>query len=170
MRREEEPVKHARLGMIIAVAAIAALPALFRAQTTPTIPAPPTETTPDPGLYKIPPTTPVGMPAYSISPAPDATSQTPTASRPMTGSDCANGGWQTYGALGFKTEAACQAWVKKHPAGASPPRTPGAKASGAKARAATPRVRATAPAIPPASQTTPGSSITPLLNPTPIPR
>jgi len=147
---------------------MASLPALVRAQTTP---APATSTTPDPGLYKIPPTTPVGMPAYSISPAAGgAPAETPASNRPTKASDCARGGWQTYSALGFKTEAACQAWMKNHPAGAAPVRTPGDRASGNKSRAPTPRARATAPAIPPAAETTPGSSITPLPNPTPIPR
>jgi hypothetical protein len=166
-------MKRAHLRTIFALAAIAVLPALVRAQVTPppATPAPATSTTPDPGLYKIPPTTPVGMPAYSISPMATAAGvETPTSSRPTKASDCADGGWQTYSALGFKTEAACQAWVKKHPAGAAAVRTPGAKASGTKSRATTPRVRATTPAIPHAAETTPGSSITPLPNPTPIPR
>ncbi len=158
-------MKSAHVRTIFALAAIAALPALVRAQATP---VPVTSTTPDPGLYKIPPTTPVGMPSYSISPAAGATpAETPTSSRPTKASDCANGGWQTYSALGFKTETACQAWLKKHPASAAAVRTPGAKASGTKSPAPTPRSRATAPAIPPAAETTPGSSITPLLNPTP---
>jgi hypothetical protein len=159
-------MKRAHLRTIFALAAIAALPVLVRAQATP---APVTSTTPDPSLYKIPPTTPVGMPAYSISPAAGAAvAATPTSSRPTRASDCADGGWQTYSALGFKTEVACQSWLKKHPAGAAAVRTPGAKPSGTRSRATTPR--ATAPAIPPAAETTPGSSITPLLNPTPIPR
>ncbi len=161
-------MRRAHLRTILALAAIVALPALVRAQATP---APVTPTTPDPGLYKIPATTPVGMPPYSISPvATAAAAETPTSSRPTKASDCADGGWQTYSALGFKTEGACQAWVKKHPAGAAAVLTPGAKAPGTKSRATTPRVRATTPAIPPAAETTPGSSITPLLNPTPIPR
>jgi hypothetical protein len=159
-------MKRAHLRTTFALAVIAAMPVLVRAQETP---APATSTTPDPGLYKIPPTTPVGMPAYSISPvAGAAAAETPTSSRPTKVSDCANGGWQTYSALGFKTEAACRAWMKKHPGGAAAIRTPGAKASGTKSRATTPR--ATAPAIPPAAEMTPGSSITPLLNPTPVPR
>jgi hypothetical protein len=60
--------------------------------------------------------------------------------------------------------------MKKHPAGAAAVRTPGAETSGTKSRPTTPRRHATAPSIPPAAETTPGSSITPLLNPTPIPR
>ncbi len=160
-------MKRAHLPTIFALAAIAVLPDLVRAQATPT---PVTLTTSDPGLYKIPPTTPVGMPAYSISPAGTAMPETPTSSRPAKASDCASSGWQRYSTLGFKTESACQAWLKKNPAGAGAVRTPGAKASGTKSRATTPRGRATAPAIPPAAETTPGSSITPFLNPTPVSR
>jgi hypothetical protein len=147
-------VKRAHLRKIFALAALTAMPVFVSAQMTP---APATSTTPDPGLYMIPPTTPVGMPAYSISPPAGAASiQTPSAVRPTTTSDCSHGGWQTYSTPRFKTEAACMAWLKKQSSGTSVARTPAAKSSGAKPRA-------TAAAMPPAT-------ITPSLNSTPIPR
>jgi hypothetical protein len=169
--REEESMKLAHLRTISAFAAIVALPALVRAQTTPAstispTPVSPVSTTPDAGLYKIPPTTPIGMPQYSISPVPaEAAAETPISKRPMTVSDCINSAWQAYGALNFKTEAACQAWVKKHPAGVSRAPTP-TKSPRATTRRTTPGIRVT---IPPA-ETTPGSMITPLLDTTPLPR
>jgi hypothetical protein len=47
-----------------------------------------------------------------------------TGARPMTSSDCGNGGWRNYEALQFKSQKGCEAWVKLHPAvGSAAPTT-----------------------------------------------
>jgi hypothetical protein len=38
-----------------------------------------------------------------------------TPARPVTASDCGNGGWRNYDALQFKSQKGCEAWVKHHP-------------------------------------------------------
>jgi hypothetical protein len=117
---------------------------------------------PDPNLYGIPKTTAVGMPPFSVSPVPVSTPAVSAASGPMTLSDCASDHWRTYPARTFKSQSGCEAWVKRHGAGA----TAGTR------RATTPRPRRT-PAmrmVTPNEATTPSSSITPFLNPTPLPR
>jgi hypothetical protein len=61
------------------------------------------------GLYAIPKTTPVGLPTYATP----GTSVGPA--RPMIPSNCSDGGWRSYSALGFKDQASCEAWLKQHP-------------------------------------------------------
>ena len=144
--------------------ATAGIPTPLRAQTTPAAAAPATPVpmeTPDPKLYGIPNVTPVGMPAYTISPSTGSAAVEP-ALRPMTAGDCDKGRWQTYGAMSFKSRASCRAWVRQHPSGTS-----GAQTAVTPTPATTPRARR-APAIKaPSGELTPGSSITPLTEPTP---
>jgi len=120
-------------------------------------------------LYSIPATTPQGVPAYQTTPtaAPVGSTGpmiTAAPKRPLAAADCAQNGWQSYAGLGFTSQRGCEEWVKRHPARSS------------RAAAGTKKIRTTAPAsklTPGAAspmEATPGSSITPLLNPTPIPR
>jgi len=99
------------------------------------------------------------MPIY---PTPAAAGEAQTVSparRPMTASDCANGGWRGYAALQFQSQKTCETWLKQHAARASKAPTP--------RNARVSRPRTTAGEGRTATVTTPGSSITPLLNPTP---
>jgi hypothetical protein len=68
-------------------------------------------------IFGLPPTTPSGMPSYTLSPGPSGTAATPTG-RPRTPDDCANGKWRTYG-LGFTDERNCREWARTHPSGSS---------------------------------------------------
>ena len=150
-------MKKALLGLVLT--AIGGVSTLLQAQTTPGSSAPATPVpmeTPDPKLYGIPNTTPVGMPAYSITPSTGTAAVAP-ARRPMTAGDCDNGGWQTYTALSFKSQAGCRAWVKQQSSG-----TAGSQKAGTSSRAATPKVARTPAA-------TPASPVTPSTNPTPNP-
>ena len=100
------------------------------------------------GLYAIPKTTPVGLPAYATP----GTSVGPA--RPMIPSNCSDGGWRSYSALGFKDQASCEAWLKQH----SPPYTVQRRltesAPGSSARHPSPTPR------PPAPKTTPKPTAT----------
>jgi hypothetical protein len=121
-------------------------------------------------LYSIPPTTPKGMPAYQTSPTAAAVGSTgpmitAAPKRPLAAADCAQNGWQSYTGLGFTSQKGCEAWVKRHPTGSSR-----ATAGTKKMRTAAPASSLTPRAASPMEATSPGSSITPLLNPTPIPR
>ncbi len=147
----------------LALATIGGISTLLQAQATPTSAAPttpPPMETPDPKLYGIPNATPVGMPAYTLSPP--AGSAVEPARRPMTSGDCDNGRWKSFSALNFKSQAGCRAWVSQHSAG-----TPGAQKAVTRSPAITPRPRRTPVMKPPSGELTPGSSITPLLDPTP---
>lgn len=125
-------------------------------------------------LYSIPDTTPSGMPTYGATPLTTpvtgnigtaAKMVTATPKRPTTAADCAQDGWQSYSGLGFTSQKGCEAWVKRHPTGSS-----GATAGTKKIRTTAPAPKASPRAASPMEATSPGSSITPLLNPTPIPR
>jgi hypothetical protein len=121
-------------------------------------------------LYSIPATTPQGVPAYQTTPtaAPVGSTGpmiTAAPKRPLAAADCAQNGWQSYAGLGFTGQKSCEAWVKRHPTGSSR-----AAAGTKKMRTAAPASRLTPGAASPMEASTPGSSITPLLNPTPIPR
>ncbi|HEY6931337.1 MAG TPA: hypothetical protein VJA66_16825 [Thermoanaerobaculia bacterium] len=61
------------------------------------------------GLYAIPKTTPAGLPSYATP----GTSVGPA--RPMVPGNCADGGWRSYTALGFKDQPNCETWLKQHP-------------------------------------------------------
>src|SRR5262249_3458872 len=58
-------------------------------------------------VYGIPPTTPVGMPAYTITSTGPGAARTAGALRPVTASDCAGEGWRKYPALEFASRANC---------------------------------------------------------------
>jgi hypothetical protein len=121
-------------------------------------------------LYSIPATTPQGVPAYQTTPtaAPVGSTGpmiTAAPKRPLAAADCAQNGWQSYAGLGFTDQKGCEAWVKRHPAGSSR-----AAAGAKKMRTAAPASRLTPGAASPMEASTPGSSITPLLNPTTIPK
>lgn len=101
--------------------------------------------TPGPGpiygktdLYGIPPTTPVGMPAYTITSAGPAVAPTAAEMRPVSASDCAGEGWRKYPALAFASRANCESWVVQHPSG-SPVGTPSGVRGGTAAKNVTPR-------------------------------
>jgi hypothetical protein len=120
-------------------------------------------------LYSIPPTTPKGVPAYQTTPTAGAVGSTgpmitAAPKRPLAAADCAQNGWQSYTGLGFTSQNGCEEWVKRHPTGTS--RGTGTK----KMRTAVPASRLTPRAASPMEATTPGSSITPLLNSTGVPR
>jgi len=141
------------LRAVLASTVIAGVATLVPAQTNPTAaptnPVPTSALTPGTGisttpgaatgLYAIPNTTPVGMPAYSTpGPGPTAVSGT---GRPAVLADCAGDHWRGYPALAFKSRANCQAWVRRHAVSASG--TPAAAS-----RATTPRARRTPPTEP----------------------
>jgi len=156
-------MKKALLCVGLALATIGGISTLLQAQKTPTSAAPtpvPMET-PDPKLYGIPNATPAGMPAYTLSP-PAGSAAVEPARRPMTSGDCDKGRWKSYSAMNFKSQAGCRAWISQHPAG-----TPGAQEAVTRSPATTPRARRTPVMKPPSGELTPGSSITPLLDPTP---
>ena len=160
-------MKKALLCMSLALATIGGISRLLQAQATPTSAAPTTPVpmeTPDPRLYNIPNTTPVGMPAYTISPSTGSATTVEPPRRPMTAGDCDNGLWQSYSAMSFKSQADCRTWVRQHPSG-----TPGAQTAVTRSPATTPRARRTPAMKAPSGDPTPGSSITPFLDPTPNP-
>jgi hypothetical protein len=160
-------MKKALLCVSLALATIGGISTLLQAQTTPTSAAPTTPVpmeTPDPKLYGIPKATPVGMPAYTISPSTGSATVEP-ARRPMTAGDCDNGRWQSYSVMSFKSQASCRAWVRQHSSG-----TTGAQTAVTRSPATTPRARRTPAMKAPSGEPTPGSSITPFLAPTPNPR
>ena len=149
---------------------------------TPTNPVPEGALTPGSGVlttprregdaYSIPPTTPVGMPQYSITsgpiPAtPPVGSQTGPTSRPTSAPDCANGGWRIYSGLAFTSQSGCEAWVRRHPARAGAGTVPAitrTRSAPTSVRAGTPRPRRT-PAV-----VVPSFAETPAVKPTPSPR
>lgn len=121
-------------------------------------------------LYSIPATTPQGVPAYQTTPtaAPAGSTGpmiTAAPKRPLAAADCAQNGWQSYAGLGFTSQKGCEEWVNRHPA-----RSSRAAAGTKKMRTAVPASRLTPGAASPIEASTPGSSITPLMNPTPTPR
>ncbi len=90
-------------------------------------------------LYSIPATTPQGVPAYQTTPTPAPVGSTgpmitSAPKRPLAAADCAQNGWQSYAGLGFTGQKGCEAWVKRHPTGAS-------RATGTRKPAATPTPR-----------------------------
>jgi hypothetical protein len=126
-------------------------------------------------IYSIPKSAPVGMPSHT-TPLAGGSSD---AGQPVRASDCAGDGWRKYSVLGFQDQNGCEA--KR--TGAT--LTPQAGASMTSGETVTTPSHMTAPshqptvhhpvnrarrATPPAEpmmESTPGSSITPLLNPTP---
>ena len=101
------------------------------------------------GLYAIPKTTPVGLPTYATP----GTSMGPA--RPMIPSNCSDGGWRSYSALGFKNQASCEAWLKQHPPPYTVQRRLTESAPGYSARHPSPTPR------PPVPKTTPKPAVTP---------
>jgi hypothetical protein len=160
-------MKKLLLCVSLALATISGISTLLQAQTTPASPSPTTPVpmeTPDPKLYGIPKTTPVGMPAYTISPSTgSATLETPR--RPTSAGDCDNGRWQSYSALSFKSQAGCRAWVRQHSSGTTGPQT-----AVTRSPAATPRAGRTPAMKAPAGEPTPNTLTTPRFDPTPNPR
>jgi hypothetical protein len=159
-------MKKGLLCVSLALATIGGNSTLLQAQSTPAPAAPATPVpmeTPDPRLYGIPKTTPVGMPAYTISPATGAAAVEP-ARRPMTAGDCDNGGWRTYSALSFKSQASCRTWVRQHSLGVT-----GAQSAVTRSPAPTPPVRRTPAMKPPSGEPAPGSPVTTFPAPTATP-
>ena len=119
-------------------------------------------------IFGLPPSTatPVGMPAYTVSPG-----GTPIA-RPRAAGDCADGRWRTFG-LGFTSQQNCEDWTRTHPAGTTEMGTAGAATS----PSTTPGLGTPTPSLRPTPRArrgsptpgeTPGLSMRPAATPLPI--
>ena len=98
-------------------------------------------------IYGIPPTTPAGMPAYTITGTSSPGAHTDDVLRPVSATDCAGDAWRRYTALEFKTRQNCESWVMQHPGGqtgAGGMGTPSGTRSGTAMKKATPSPRRTA--------------------------